>query len=68
LNRFFTFQGEIGIELREPNPEHILDLIADAERDTHALFATTLAIMDTHGNGDVDTDPSATRPRYKPGH
>jgi hypothetical protein len=35
------------LELREPDPEHTIELIADAESRTDALFAAPLAIADS---------------------
>ena len=48
----------VSLELREPDPEHIIELIADAERHTRKLFAAPLAITDSDGSPSENTQPS----------
>ena len=44
----------VSLELREPEPQHIIELIEDAEHLTQELFAVPLAITDADGTSNKD--------------
>ena len=47
----------VSLELREPEPQHIIELIAEAERNLEEVFSAVPAITDGNGAPREDARP-----------